>query len=169
MVDENDQNGRAINDYLAPTLQGCSSSIVRPLIEANSFELKMSLIQFMQQNCQFPGLPSEDPNEHLNNFMEIYDTTKINGATDDAIQLRSFQFSLRDKARAWLKSLLRGPLTTWDMVARKFLKKYFPPAKSAKIKNDITSFAQSEEEYFYEAWERYKELLAKCPHHGIPL
>ena len=30
MTNENEQNDRAIKDYLASTLQGCSSSIVRP-------------------------------------------------------------------------------------------------------------------------------------------
>ena len=122
----------------------------------------MSLIQFVQQNCQFAGLPSEDPNEHLSNFPKICDTIKINGATDDAIRLRLFQFSLRDKARAWIKSLLQGTLITWDMVAIKFLEKYFPPAKSAKMRNNITSFAQADGESFYEAWERYKDLLVGC-------
>ena len=111
----------------------------------------MSLIQFVQQNCQFAGLPSEGPNEHLSNFLEICDTIKINGATDDAIRLRLFHFSLRDKARAWLKSLPQGTLTTWEMLARKFLEKYFPSAKSAKMRNDIASFTQAEGESFYEA------------------
>ena len=46
----------------------------------------MSLIQFVQQNCQFAELPSKDPNEHLSNFLEICDTIEINGAMDDAIQ-----------------------------------------------------------------------------------
>ena len=53
-------------------------------------------------------------------------------------------------------------------MARKFLEKYFPPAKSAKMRNDITAFAQVEGESFYESWGRYKELLAKYPHHNIP-
>ena len=85
MANENEYDDRAMKDYLAPNLQGCSSSIVRPPVQANNFELKMSLIQFMQQNCQFAGLPNKDPNEHLNNFLKICDTMKINGATDDAI------------------------------------------------------------------------------------
>ena len=114
-------------------------------------------------------MPSKDPNEHISTFLEICDTVKMNGTTGDAIQLRLFQFSLKDKARAWLKSLPQGTLTTWDMVARKFLEKYFPLAKSTKMRNDITTFTQSERESFYEAWERYKDLLARCPHHGIPL
>ena len=92
-------------------------------------------------------------------------TIKINGATNDAIRLRLFQFSLKDKAKAWLKSLPYGTLITWDMLAKKFLEKYFPLTKLAKIRNDIISFAQSEGKSFYDAWDRYKDLLAS---HGIP-
>ena len=109
-------------------------------VQVNNFELKTSLILFVQQNYQFVGLPGEDPNEHLSNILEICDTIKINGTTNDAIRLRLFHFSLRDKARVWLKSRPQGTLTTWDMVAKKFLEKYFPPTKSAKMRNDITSF-----------------------------
>ncbi|KAH9671394.1 hypothetical protein KPL70_017357 [Citrus sinensis] len=46
--------------------------------------------------------------------------------------------------------------------------KYFPPTKNAKLRNEITSFHQIEDESLYEAWERFKELLRRCPHHGIP-
>ncbi|NAW23538.1 hypothetical protein FGF82_23740, partial [Salmonella sp. gx-f9] len=46
--------------------------------------------------------------------------------------------------------------------------KYFPPNKNAKLRNEITTFQQMDDESLYEAWERYKELLRKCPHHGIP-
>ncbi|KAL5578113.1 hypothetical protein UlMin_019812 [Ulmus minor] len=49
-----------------------------------------------------------------------------------------------------------------------FLMKYFPPTKNAKLLNDINSFQQLEGESLYETWERYKELLRRCPHHGIP-
>ena len=41
MAEEND---RAMKDYLAPIFEGCSFSIVRPLVQANNFELKASLI-----------------------------------------------------------------------------------------------------------------------------
>ncbi|KAH9735010.1 hypothetical protein KPL71_017596 [Citrus sinensis] len=53
-------------------------------------------------------------------------------------------------------------------LADKFLMKYFPPTKNAKLRNEITSFHQLEDESLYEAWERFKELLRRCPHHGIP-
>ncbi|XP_073138025.1 uncharacterized protein [Henckelia pumila] len=37
-----------------------------------------------------------------------------------------------------------------------------------KLRADITTFAQGEQETLYEAWERYKDLLRRCPHHQIP-
>ena len=40
MAEENEQNHRAMKDYLTPNLEGCSSSIVRPPVQANNFELK---------------------------------------------------------------------------------------------------------------------------------
>ncbi|XP_073120723.1 uncharacterized protein [Henckelia pumila] len=53
-------------------------------------------------------------------------------------------------------------------MASKFLAKYFPPAKSAQLKIEITTFKQQDFEQLYEAWERYKELLRKCPNHNFP-
>ncbi|KAJ9183766.1 hypothetical protein P3X46_007577 [Hevea brasiliensis] len=106
-------------------------SITRPRVEANNFELKPALCQMVQQS-QFGGNPSESPHVHLANFLEISDMLKINGVSDDAIRLRLFPFSLKDRAREWLHSL--------------------PP----------------DDESLYEAWERYKDLQRRCPHHGIP-
>ncbi|KAG8499370.1 hypothetical protein CXB51_005835 [Gossypium anomalum] len=39
----------------------------------------------------------------------------------------------------------------------------------AKLRNDIFSFVQMDLETLYDAWERYKDLLRKCPHHRLPL
>ncbi|XP_075507383.1 uncharacterized protein LOC142544208 [Primulina tabacum] len=52
-------------------------------------------------------------------------------------------------------------------LATKFLAKYFPPAKYAQLKIEISTFRQNDFEQLYEAWERYKELLRKCPNHGF--
>ncbi|GKD46570.1 reverse transcriptase domain-containing protein, partial [Tanacetum coccineum] len=38
---------------------------------------------------------------------------------------------------------------------------------TTNLKNDITNFQQKFEETFGEAWDRFKELLCKCPHHGF--
>ncbi|XP_073049469.1 uncharacterized protein [Primulina eburnea] len=54
-------------------------------------------------------------------------------------------------------------------MAKAFLLKYFPPSKTMKLRADITTFSQFEQELLYEAWERYKDLLRRCPHHELPL
>ncbi|KAL5580713.1 hypothetical protein UlMin_013155 [Ulmus minor] len=95
----------------------------------------------IQNSVQFGGLANDDPNLHIANFLEICDTFKHNGVTNDAIRLRLFSFSLNNKAKAWLTSLPPGTITTWDGLVQSL----------------------------YEAWVRYKDLLRKCPHHGLPL
>ena len=67
-----------------------------------------------------------------------------------------------------MNSLPPGLITTWGELAQKFLAKYFPLAKTAKLRNDITTFIQFEGESLYEAWERYKDLLLRCPHYDLP-
>ncbi|KAF7824146.1 uncharacterized protein G2W53_022290 [Senna tora] len=73
-----------------------------------------------------------------------------------------------DKAKVWLQSLPEGSITTWEGLAQQFITKYFSPGKTAKMRNDITSFVHLDNESLYEAWERFKDLLKKCPHHGLP-
>ncbi|KAL1808817.1 hypothetical protein ACET3Z_025807 [Daucus carota] len=159
---------KALKAFSEPKINDIQSSIVRPAIQANTFEIKPSTIQMVQNSVQFGGSPIEDPNTHIRDFIEICDTFKFNGVTDDAIRLRLFPFSLRDKAKGWLHSLPAGSITTWEDLAQKFLTKFFPMAKTAAIRNAITQFSQLSGETLCEAWERYKEMLRKCPHHGMP-
>ena len=66
----------------------------------------------IQSSVQFYGLANEDPNAHIANFLQIYDTFKYNGISDDAIRLRLFPFTLKDKAKAWLNSQPPASITT---------------------------------------------------------
>ena len=122
----------------------------------------------MVQQAQFSGSPLDDPKIHLMMFLEICDTIKMNGVTEDTIRLRLFPFSLRDKARGWLQSLHLGSITSWQDMAEKFLAKFFPPAKIAQLKSEIGQFKQNDFKSLYEAWERYKDLIRHCPQHGLP-
>ena len=80
-------------------------SITKPTVQANNFEIKPAIIQMIQQSVRFNGDLKEDPNQHIANFLEICDTFKLNGVSDDAIRLRLFPFSLGDKAKRWLMVL----------------------------------------------------------------
>ncbi|GJS68863.1 zinc finger, CCHC-type containing protein [Tanacetum coccineum] len=55
-----------------------------------------------------------------------------------------------------------------DLTTR-FLAQFFPPGRTAKLRNDILMFRQHHGESLSEAWTRFKDLLQKVPHHGIDL
>ncbi|XP_070020570.1 uncharacterized protein [Nicotiana sylvestris] len=158
---------RILRDYARPDNFEGESSVRRPPIAANNFEIRTGLIQTIQQSCQFTGDVSEDPHTHLIDFLELVETCRYNGVTTDAIRLRLFPFSLKGEAKTWLRSLPRGSITTWDQMTQKFLNKYFSPAKIFKMKQKINNFMQTDSESIYQAWERLKAMLRKCPHHGI--
>ena len=123
---------RPLRDFSAPKATEVRMGYTVPNIAANDFELKPALINMVSQN-QFSGLAHEDPNQHLATFEEICNTLKMNGVSNDAIKLRVFPFSLRDKAKNWLRSLAPALVATWPQMSTLFLSKYFPPSKTAEI------------------------------------
>ncbi|XP_024020121.1 uncharacterized protein LOC112091245 [Morus notabilis] len=163
-----DVRDKAIREYAIPILHRLNLGIIRLEIQAPQFELKSVIFQMLQTVGQFSGMATEDPHLHLRLFMEVCDTFKLPGVTEEALRLKLFPYPLRDKARVWLNYLPPDSVATWNDLAEKFVMKYFPPTKNAKLRNDITGFQQHEGESLYEAWERFKELLRKCPHHEIP-
>lgn len=164
MVEE--QNQKQLKDFALPSNEEPHSSIVNPAIVANNFELKLTLLQIMQQN-QFAGLPTENPNQHLKVFIQLADTLKTNNASPETIRLRLFPFSLRDRARSWLDSLPENSIITWNDLKKVFLARYFQPSKIVVLRNQITIFTQHGGESLFDAWERYKELLRACTHHSL--
>ena len=101
-----------IRDYSRPST-ATPHVIRRPSIQANNFELKSITLQLLQ-GIQFHRLSHEDPNTHILNFLEVCDIVKYNGVSDDAIRLRLFPFSLKEKAKHWLISEPPDAITSWD-------------------------------------------------------
>ncbi|GJU44651.1 MAK10-like protein [Tanacetum coccineum] len=69
----------------------------------------------------------------------------------------------------WLERLPARSITTWEDLTTRFLAQFFPPGRTAKLRNDILMFQQHHGESLFEAWTRFKDLLQKVPHHGIDL
>nr|GEZ51617.1 reverse transcriptase domain-containing protein [Tanacetum cinerariifolium] len=44
---------------------------------------------------------------------------------------------------------------------------FFPPSKTTNLHNEIMRFQQRFDKSFYEAWDRFNDLLRACSHHGF--
>nr|GEW52564.1 reverse transcriptase domain-containing protein [Tanacetum cinerariifolium] len=86
---------------------------------------------------------------------------------NDAIKLMLFLYSLEGAARIWYEKEPPNSILTWDDLVNKFVNQFFPPSKTTHLKNEISRFTQRFKETFEEAWERFKEMLRACPHHGF--
>ncbi|GJW91117.1 reverse transcriptase domain-containing protein [Tanacetum coccineum] len=149
----------------APT-EGYEDAIVVPAITADNFELKHGLLTLVQ-NKQFFGLDKEDPHAHIRYFNKITSTLKFPNVPNTSIKLMLFPFSLEGAARIWLEKEPPRSIFTWDDLVSKFINQFFPPSKTTNLRNEITSFRQRFDESFSEAWDRFKDLLRACPHHGF--
>ncbi|GJV11097.1 hypothetical protein Tco_1352638 [Tanacetum coccineum] len=67
---------------------------------------------------------------------------KIPNVPNTSVKLMLFPFSLEGAARIWLEKEPPRSIETWD---------------------DLQKF----DETFYEAWDRFNDLLRGCPHHGF--
>ncbi|KAG7552286.1 Retrotransposon gag domain [Arabidopsis thaliana x Arabidopsis arenosa] len=168
MADEQDDHNLPANIGAgdAPRNHRQRQGIVPPAVQNNNFEIKSGLISMIQGN-KFHGLPMEDPLDHLDEFDRLCSLTKINGVSEDGFKLRLFPFSLGDKAHIWEKNLPHGSITSWDDCKKAFLAKFFSNARTARLRNEISGFAQKNGESFCEAWERFKSYTNQCPHHGF--
>ncbi|GJT33755.1 zinc finger, CCHC-type containing protein [Tanacetum coccineum] len=81
-----------------------------------------------------------DPNQHLKDFLKLVDSLDLDGS-----------------------------ITTWEDLTTRFLAQFFPPGRTAKLRNDILMFQQHHRESLSEAWTHFKDLLQKVPHHSIDL
>ncbi|GJV36916.1 zinc finger, CCHC-type containing protein [Tanacetum coccineum] len=124
---------RTLGDYSKPCHEGYRNTIELPAGN-NVVPLRSYTIRLVQNGCSFHGLWSDDPNQHLKDFLKLVDSLDLDG----------------------------GSITTWEDLTTRFLAQFFPPGRTAKLHNDILMFQQHHEESLSEAWTRFKDLLEKC-------
>ncbi|GJX61138.1 hypothetical protein Tco_0294038 [Tanacetum coccineum] len=125
---------RTIRDYSKPSHEGYRNTIKLP-VGNNVVPLRSDTILLVQNGCSFHVLRSEDPNQHLKDFLKLVDSLELDGENRERTRLHLFQFSLRDQASKWLERLPTGSITTWE---------------------DLTT-----RESLSEAWTHFKDLLQK--------
>ncbi|CAN6445420.1 unnamed protein product [Victoria cruziana] len=97
-----------LREFFVPTEYDHGAGGMGPLVGAHQYKIKASTINMLPS---FHELASEDPYRHLDEFLDVCAMVKINHVEDNALRLRLFPFSLKEKARDWLKSL---PPLAWE-------------------------------------------------------
>ncbi|XP_060190996.1 uncharacterized protein LOC132620349 [Lycium barbarum] len=139
-----------------------------PLIGNSSFLITNTMLHLLNTKGLFGGLPKEDPNRHLRNFLGVCSTNVHPGVSMEAVRLRLFPYSLTGEATAWLDDLPSGSITTWEELTEAFLKKFFPPSRMLQLRDEINNFRQLPDEALHETWTRFKKKVKSCPKHGLP-
>ncbi|CAN6698180.1 unnamed protein product [Malus baccata var. baccata] len=157
--------GQPLRESLAAHATEVPSCITYPEVEDGSmFEIRHHMLEILPS---FHGLSTDDPNMHLTEFLMGCKNIFVRGFSAESIKLRLFPYTLKDGARKWLLTLPSGSITSWNQLSAAFLSKYHPASKTLNMRTQILTFAQKPNEAIHEAWERYKDLLRKCPHSGI--
>ncbi|XP_074297117.1 uncharacterized protein LOC141627796 [Silene latifolia] len=139
--------------------------IAYPPMGANAnFELKEF---FIHNLSKFYGHAGNDPNHHLSEFHMMCEGAVPNGVTEDQFKLRAFPFSLQDAAKDWLFYFPSNSIATWKDMKATFLEKFYPDSRHNHAKKAITTVEQEVDETLYDYWERFKQLVAQCPYHGL--
>ncbi|GKD11016.1 reverse transcriptase domain-containing protein [Tanacetum coccineum] len=94
------------------------------------------------------------------------DATVITAILTENFELKHGLLNL-GAARIWLEKEPPRSILTWEDLVSKFINQFFPPSKTINLRNEITNFQQRFDESFCEAWDRFKDLLRACPHHGF--
>ncbi|XP_058181269.1 uncharacterized protein LOC131299708 [Rhododendron vialii] len=173
MADDNPNGERRVvipdplplNSHFTPTAYTAPSCVRLPAITTNNYEIKPGTLQMLPK---FQRQSQEDPYQHITEFEALSSTLLIHNFPMDALRLILFQFTLIGNAKHWLSTLPANSITSWAQMSAAFLKKFFPIGKTLRLRQEITTFQQAENEQFYKAWERYGDLIRKCPHHDIP-
>ncbi|GKA41024.1 hypothetical protein Tco_0733617 [Tanacetum coccineum] len=165
--EEKEEMEEIMEQYMSKTRTDYGSGVARPKIDnKDKFELKGPFLKELRENT-FSGSDNEDANEHIEKVLEIVNLFHVPNITVDQLMLQVFPISLTGAAAHWLRNKQTGLIKTWEDLKTKFLNKYCPPDRTAKKMKEINNFQQEQDETLYQAWERFKELLMKCPQHYL--
>jgi hypothetical protein len=129
------------------------------------FEINTSTICMVQHS---PFTCKENPNLHLQAFIQLFQTFNMDGVTQDQMRARLLPFSLLEKALHWFHSQPAETVQNWNALMKAFVKEYYSLGKTQSLHNKIATFAQYPTETISEAFERFNEYTQAVPHHKFP-
>ncbi|GJW25137.1 hypothetical protein Tco_0038948 [Tanacetum coccineum] len=93
---------RTIGDYSKPSHDSYRNTI-ELLVGNNVVPLRSDTIRLVLNGCSFHGLRSEDPNQHLKDFLKLVDSLDFDGANRERTRLRLITKVPHHGIDLWLK------------------------------------------------------------------
>ncbi|GJV70787.1 hypothetical protein Tco_1490782 [Tanacetum coccineum] len=137
---------RTLRDYSKPSHKGYRNTIKLP-VGNNVVPLRSDTIRLVQNGCSFYGLRSEDPNQHLKDFLKFVDSPDLDGANRERMRLRlqnsviamdSFQ-GLTPKVPHHGIDLWLQDLSLYDNESWNDLRDFTKPVKAIALPQDVPS------------------------------
>ncbi|GJT54038.1 hypothetical protein Tco_0989092 [Tanacetum coccineum] len=123
-----------LGDYSRPSHERYRNTTELPE-EDNVVPLRSDTIRLVQNGCAFHGLRSEDPNQHLKDFLKLVDSLDL--TTRDAID-HSASSNLRDKSAEESWELIED-LTLYDNERCNDLRDFTKPIKAISLPQNVVS------------------------------
>ncbi|GKE58925.1 hypothetical protein Tco_1498110 [Tanacetum coccineum] len=136
---------RALGDYSKPSHEGYRNTIELP-VGNNVVPLRSDTIWLVQNGCSFHGLRSEDPNQHLKDFLKLVDSLDfdvqifyghVNPVTRRTID-QSAGGKLRDRNAEESWALLED-LALYDNESWNDPRDFAKPVKAISLPQDVSS------------------------------
>lgn len=109
----------------------------------------------LQMKGLFRGLSTEDPHDHIWNFMDVWVPFSFKNITQELIRLCLFPFFIMGEATKWLDYLPRESITSWEELTNAFYVSFFPPSNLVKLRDNIQNFKWGDGETIY-SWDMVK-------------
>ena len=154
--------GKILRDLYKTARSKDVTKIVAPLGNNITFKIDHP---FMASLPSFHGLPSEDVLSYLEEFFDKCLAYQLVEISEEIMKMKHFPFTLKDRAKEWFKNL-GIVFHTWEDIEHQFLNKFYSISWTNSIGKSIMLFSQGDES-FSESWDRYKDFIRKCPHHGF--
>ncbi|GKB34422.1 hypothetical protein Tco_0879364 [Tanacetum coccineum] len=128
----------------------------------STFEIKGQPLRELRKISFSSGL-SDSVVKHINNVLEI--ASIFNAQESTLIQV--LPLTLEGIAKRWFERTSTECTKSRSDLKQNFIRRFCPPAMIFKQLSEIQNFKQEEGESLFDTWERYNNLLFKCPFHDL--
>src|SRR3954469_25266504 len=136
-----------------------------PPTECIPFKIPLGIVEIIINDC-YDG--TINPSIHLLKLTELCEVIKISGLTRGEVMKKLFSLSLKGKALEWYRLLDDSHLRDWEEIQSLFYSKFYPLHEVHENRNYVYNFYPHDGESISQAWGRLKNLMLKCPNHGLP-